>query len=180
MILFLYLFNNNNNHEYRHKYLCIIITYILLLHIYRNNKYLFNITMDNSAGLNENITNVITNVMINDKTKSKNQNQLFKTPVPVNLLWDFLQDNFEDKDTYFVVNKFLYKKTDYNKKISTFTDAIKEYYYLSKRKYIDRVMTYNFFLTVIRQLCNAHKITYTSKLVYDKSSYEIEYNIYKV
>ena len=40
-------------------------------------------------------------------------------------------------------------------------------------------MNYNYFLTVIRQLCNVYNIVYTSKLIYNKSSYEIEYCVYK-
>lgn len=110
---------------------------------------------------------------------NKSLNQNFKSNIPIELLWNFLQDNFIDKDTHFVINKFLYKKTEYNNNITLFIESLKEYYYISKRKYVDRTMTYKNFLTVIRQLCNANNISYTSKLVYDKSSYEIEYSVYK-
>ena len=110
----------------------------------------------------------------------KKQNQLFKKQVPLNILLDFLKSNFDEKESHFTITKFLYKKTEYNNHIPIFIDAIKEYYYVSKRKYIERELNYNYFLTIIRQLCNAHNITYTSKLVYDKSSYEIEYTIVKI
>lgn len=106
-------------------------------------------------------------------------NQIFKTPVPVTLLWTFLKENFEESETHIQINKFLYKKTEYNQRLSTFINALKPHYHNSKRKYIDRNMTYNYFLTIIRQLCNSHNILYTTKLVYDKSSYEIEYTIQK-
>ena len=111
---------------------------------------------------------------------NKKDNQLFKTKVPIIVLWDFLKNNFIEKDTYFAINKFLYKKTEYNSNILTFTTLLKEYYYASKKKYVERTMNYKNFLTVIRQLCNANNINYESKLVYDKSSYEIEYIIYKI
>ena len=109
--------------------------------------------------------------MSNDTTNKPKQNQLFKTEVPIHILWDFLQNNFEDKDTYFIINKFLYKKADYNKNLTAFTESLKEHYNKSKRKYVERTMNYNYFLTIIRQLCNA--------LIYDKSTYEIEYSVEK-
>ena len=112
--------------------------------------------------------------------KRKKINQLFKKDIPINILLSFLKENFEEKETHFIINKFLYKKTEYNNNISLFISTIKEYYYSSKRKYIQREMNYNYFLTIIRQLCNANGINYTTKLVYDKSSYEIEYSIFKV
>ena len=111
--------------------------------------------------------------------KKKKDNQIFKSNVPINILWDYLQCNFMDKDTHFIINKFLYKKAEYNNSINIFIDSLKEYYFISKRKYIERQINYKNFLTVIRQICNANSINYTSKLVYDKSSYEIEYSVYK-
>jgi|688.fasta_scaffold544178_3 hypothetical protein len=108
----------------------------------------------------------------------KKVNQLFKSEVPINILLDFLETNFIKNDLYFTINKFLYKKTEYNNNIVTFTSILKEYYYASKKKYVERKMNYNNFLTIIRQLCNANNIKYETKLVYDKSSYEIEYIIY--
>ena len=45
-------------------------------------------------------------------------------------------------------------------------------------KYLDKKLTYNSFTTILRQICNYNKITYTSQIKYDKSSYEITYYIY--
>jgi hypothetical protein len=116
---------------------------------------------------------------MNSDTKiTEKKNQLFKYEVPINILWDFLKNNFIEKDAYFIINKFSYKKTEYNNNIVTFTSTLKEYYYVSKRKYVERNMTYNHFLTIIRQLCNLHNIKFDTKLIYDKSSYELEYFIY--
>ena len=110
---------------------------------------------------------------------NKKNNQNFKSNIPISLLWDYLQTNFIDNDTHFSISKFLYKKTEYNNNITTFIESLKEYYHVSKRNYIERQMNYKTFLTIIRQICNANNINYTSKLVYDKSSYEIEYSVYK-
>ena len=119
------------------------------------------------------------NKISDNNINEKKHNQIFKKDIPINAVWAFLEENFEDKDTHFVINKFLYKKTDYNKNLYKFIEFLKDYYYASKKKYIERHMNYKFFVTIMRQICNAYNITYTSKLVYDKSSYEIEYCIYK-
>ena len=111
--------------------------------------------------------------------KNKVYTQLFKTPVPLELLWDFLKENFEQCDNYFLINKYLYNKCDCNQQLTNFITVLKTHYYGSKNKYIERAMTYKYFLTIIRQICNAHNILYSSKLLYNKSVYEIEYSIYK-
>ena len=125
--------------------------------------------------------------------KEKKENQLFKTPVPVHVLWDFLKQHFTETETHILITKYLFHKAEYNDSLaltkptlaltkptlSQFISSLKDHYYLSKRKYIDRPLTYKFFLTLIRQLCNAHHIQYSTKLVYDKSTYEIEYCIAK-
>ena len=109
----------------------------------------------------------------------KTQGQIFKTPVPLELLWVFLCENFTETDTHFQINTYLFHKTEYNQRLVEFITQIKPYYYSSKKKYIERQINYKWFLTIIRQLCNSHNIKYSKKLVYNKSTYEIEYTIYK-
>jgi hypothetical protein len=114
-----------------------------------------------------------------DELVMKKTDQNFKTHVPIQLLWDFLKTNFDETDTHFQVTAYLFHKTEYNKNLLTFISTLKPYYHNSKRKYIERPINYKWFLTIIRQLCNAHNIKYNTKLVYNKSTYEIEYSIYK-
>jgi hypothetical protein len=49
---------------------------------------------------------------------------------------------------------------------------------LSKRKYLEKKLSFNTFTTILRQICNFNKIKYISQIKYDKSSYGIEYYIY--
>ena len=63
-------------------------------------------------------------------------------------------------------------------KIPEFLEMCKPYYHISKRKYLERKMSYNNFTTIIRQICNFNKIMYTSQIKYDKSNYNIVYYIY--
>ena len=53
-----------------------------------------------------------------------------------------------------------------------------DYYIKLPKKYLDKKLNYNSFVTVIRQICNHLKITYTSQVKYDKSVYDIIYYIY--
>ena len=114
-----------------------------------------------------------------DTVPKQTENQLFKTLVPAQFLWDFLKQNFEESPMHFQITKYLFSKSNYNQQMSMFTTALKPYYYPSKQKYIASPFTYKCFLTVIRQICKAHKITYETKLIYNKSTYEIEYSVYK-
>ena len=53
-----------------------------------------------------------------------------------------------------------------------------EYYHKSKQFYLKRDMTYKNTLTIIRQLMNSLCIPFTSKIIYNKSKYTINYIIY--
>lgn len=118
-----------------------------------------------------------------EKSEDKNTgktNQIFKNSIPLHFLWEFLKANFTETDNHFQLSSYLYHKAEYNQRMFAFISSLKPYYYTNKRKYIERQMNYKGFLTIIRQICNAHHIKYTTKLVYNKSMYEIEYSIYKL
>ena len=66
----------------------------------------------------------------------------------------------------------------YNTFIEDFIQVCLPYYHISKRKYLERKLTYNSFVTIIRQICNFNNITYTSQIKYNKSTYDIVYYIY--
>jgi len=103
--------------------------------------------------------------------------QIFKTQIPNQLLINLLEENAVKSDKCYVVNNNVYKKGIFNESIPKFITECRQYYFLSKRKYLDRKLTYNSFITILRQICNVNKITYTSKIRYDKSVYDIEYHI---
>ncbi len=104
-------------------------------------------------------------------------NQIFKSKVPRELFYNFLDSVSSKNDKYYIFNKNSYKKGVFNGIINSFLEELVEYYHISKRKYIERKLTYTSFTTIIRQVCNLLKIEYTYKIKYDKSSYEIEYYI---
>ena len=103
--------------------------------------------------------------------------QIFKRNIPDNILFSFLERNALKNAKYFIFNKNSYKKAQYNESLLSFIETCRPYYHLSKRKYVDKKQTYNTFVTILRQICNYNKITYTSQIKYDKSEYEIVYYI---
>lgn len=81
-------------------------------------------------------------------------------------------------DKHYTLNTDSYKKGVYNGVIQQFITECAAYYHLSKRKYLNKKLTYNSLATIIRQICKFNKFTYTSKIVYDRSTYDIVYYIY--
>ena len=107
--------------------------------------------------------------------------QIIKPTFPSILLYSFLQQNATETDTLFIFNNAAYKKSKYNKSIDTFLEECKQYYYVSKYKYLlDANIKCARFLTVIRQICKFLKITYTTEVKYIKSGYDIIYHINKI
>jgi len=104
--------------------------------------------------------------------------QIFKNNIPNELLIKLLDDIAIKSDNCYVLNTNSYKKGIFNASIPQFITECKPYYHLSKRKYLERKINYNSFVTIIRQICNFNKITYTSQIKYDKSTYDIIYYIY--
>ena len=106
------------------------------------------------------------------------KSQVFKKKLPNEILINFLEKICDKTDTYLLLNKAAYKKAEYFNYLQPFLDELKEYYYKSKQFYLTRKLTFFFFLTIIRQICNYSDIKYDMKVVYVKSEYDTNYYIY--
>jgi hypothetical protein len=104
--------------------------------------------------------------------------QIFKKKIPNELFFNLLDQICLKNEKHYVININSFKKGVYNESIQQFLNDCKQYYYTSKQKYLERKLTYNTFTTIIRQICNFNKITYTSQIKYDKSTYDIVYYVY--
>jgi hypothetical protein len=104
--------------------------------------------------------------------------QIFKENIPNELFFNLLKDFAFKIDNYYMINNDSYKKGIFNNKIQDFINECIPYYHNSKLKYLERKNTYNSFITIVRQICKFNKITYTSKIKYDRSTYDIIYYIY--
>ena len=104
--------------------------------------------------------------------------QIFKRNIPNELLFNILDELCVKNDKHYVFNVDSFRKGVYKDLIPKFLETCKPYYHISKRKYLEKKLTFNSFITVLRQICNFNKITYTSQIKYDKSNYSIIYYIY--
>jgi hypothetical protein len=104
--------------------------------------------------------------------------QIFKKNVPTENFFQLLDSICMKTEKYYIYNIEAFKKGMFKDIIHSFIEECKPYYHISKRQYLERKMNFNNFTTVLRQICNFNKITYTSKIKYDKSSYFIVYYIY--
>ena len=104
--------------------------------------------------------------------------QLFKQKIPIDLLFNLLDGICVKHEDHYDLNNIAFKKGLYNKSIVGFFEQCKPFYHTSKMKYLERPLSYNSFVTVVRQICNANDIVYKSNIKYDKTMYDIIYNIY--
>ena len=118
----------------------------------------------------------------------KQKSQLFCRDISNTILYNLLdsvtkideiQDNSNNSIEYYKLDKILFKKLEYHNLLNNFLRVLKEYYYSNKQFYLERTMTYNNFLTIIRQICNYNNITIKKHIIYQKNIYSIEYYIYK-
>lgn len=106
------------------------------------------------------------------------KSQIFKNTIPNEILFTFLNKICIKYSNYYLFDKCAYKKGLLNNFILLFIDECKPYYHLSKQTYLDKTLSFNSLVTIIRQICKQNKINYTSKIKYDKSDYEIVHYIY--
>ena len=104
--------------------------------------------------------------------------QIFKNQIPNSFLFDLLDKICLKNEKHYTFNTNSFKKGMYNEDMQNFINICIPYYHISKRKYLERKLTYKSFTTILRQICNFNKIKYTSEIKYDKSTYDIIYHIY--
>ena len=105
--------------------------------------------------------------------------QIFKKQVPVELLFSVLDEYSIKNEKYYLVDDILFKKLKFDNKIDIFLENLKPYYFDSKKFYVERTMNYVRFTTVVRQICKLLGLHFSSKILYDRSKYNINYYIYK-
>lgn len=103
--------------------------------------------------------------------------QIFKIPFPIENLFSLLDTICIKEDNKYIFNNNSYKKGLFENSIPPFVESCRPYYHNSKKKYIDKKLTYNSFTTILRQICKHNNVTYTSKIKYEKSNYDIVYYV---
>jgi hypothetical protein len=97
--------------------------------------------------------------------------QIIKPGLSIQVLYDLL-GVYIASNKLFVTNS-LYKKVVSNNTNAIFVQTILPFYHKSKQFYCLRTMTYNRWLTILRQLCKYFKLPYTSTVRYHSSTYDM-------
>ena len=72
-------------------------------------------------------------------------------------------------DKYFIINNDAFKKMKLLNIYDSFIKELTPFYKPSKQYYLTRPAKYTSFLTLLRHVCKANNIIYSSKIKYDKS-----------
>jgi len=104
--------------------------------------------------------------------------QLFRKILPNAIIYDLLENICLKKEKYYIVDINSFKKMVFHQLHIRFIEILKEHYHASKHFYLTRDFTYNSFTNIIRQICKANTIMFSSNIRYSESNYNIEYFIY--
>jgi len=107
------------------------------------------------------------------------KSQLFKSIAPLDPLYELLEKICIYDGKFYILSKSSYKSGKFNNLIEPFCMKYIDYYHESKKKYVERKMDYNRFITIIRQICSVNSVFYEYKILYNKSTYDIVYYITK-
>lgn len=106
-------------------------------------------------------------------------NNIFIKDIDINILYNFLDQYCIYENDHYIIDKLVFKKYDYYNKLYPFYSSLSEFYSKNKQYYLEREITYNNFLTIIRHICKYKDIQYYNKIKYDKNKYFITYYIKK-
>jgi hypothetical protein len=104
--------------------------------------------------------------------------KIFKAQIPNNLVFELLEKICVKNTKYYTLNNESFKKGIYTEDIQNFINVCIPFYHISKRKYLERNLNCNSFITILRQICKNNKILYRSSIQYYNSTYDIIYYIY--
>jgi hypothetical protein len=104
--------------------------------------------------------------------------QIFRTIIPKELLYTLLDKISLKTDKYYLIDMNSYKRIKFYNLQDEFLSNISEHYQYSKKFYVERPFTYNSFTNIVRQICKSNNLTFTSKIKYNESKYNIEFYVY--
>ena len=128
--------------------------------------------------MSDDISESLNNVNSSNNPNLTQSSQIFKSNIPITMLHELFDKICIKCDNHYILNNNAYKKGMFNGDIQKFILDCIPYYFISKRKYLTRTLNYNHFTTIIRQICKHLNIKYNNKIKYEKSTYDIVYNIY--
>jgi hypothetical protein len=104
--------------------------------------------------------------------------QLFCQHLDISILFELLDKICLKKDKYYVVDNNAFRKLVFHEYHKDFFNEIVDYYHTSKQFYVTRKLTYKSFTNIVRQICKANGVMFTSEIKYSESKYAIEYYVF--
>jgi hypothetical protein len=104
--------------------------------------------------------------------------QIIKREIPMNILFDLLDQVCLKTNKYYFIDVNSYKKILFMELKQPFLDALYEYYHLSKKFYLEREFTYTSFTNIVRQICKHKNLEFTSEIKYNHSKYFINFFVF--
>lgn len=104
--------------------------------------------------------------------------QIFRKQVPIEILYDLLEQICLKTDKYFFIDTNSFKKMLFHNLHTGFLEKVVNYYHSSKRFYAEREFTYNSFTNIVRQICKNNNVLFTSQIKYNESKYNIDFFVY--
>jgi len=106
--------------------------------------------------------------------------QIFKQEPEYDKIKDYIQQFSDKYSNYYLINEHTFARSKLDGSLTKCIEYLLPLYYKSKQFYLTRDMTYQYFLTIIRQVCKVCNILFTYKIKYISSKYMIEYYIYEL
>ena len=102
-------------------------------------------------------------------------NQIIKSDISSGIIIDFIIENCRKEGDEYVSDKAVFKKMYQNDALKEFIEIIKPYYFDSKKFYVERLLNYKNYNTVLRQVTKNANIPTRKRISYFHNSYEIIY-----
>ncbi len=104
-------------------------------------------------------------------------NQIFKSTMSNNILYDLLDKICLKKDKYYFLDETSYRKMLFNNYQTEFIEELRPHYHTAKLFYLDREFTYNSFTNIVRQVCKHLNIAFESEIKYNHSQHYVNFFI---
>ncbi len=102
---------------------------------------------------------------------------IFINSPPINILYDLLNKYCVIHNNQYIFDNIVYKKLVFHDNITSFYNNLKEFYNKNKQFYLERIITFNSLLTIIRHILKYHNINYSKTIKYNNNNYNIIYYI---
>ena len=100
---------------------------------------------------------------------------LFKEKVSLLVLFELLDKISLKTETYYMIDHNSFKQLVFNDLFFPFVKKIKPCYYISKRYFLTRELTFCSFMNIIKQICKSHEIKYDVRIKSGQSVYNVYY-----